>query len=264
MDETTPTWDDSTPAQPVSDVPTWEDSTPTWEDSSGEIPTWDNSTPTWDDSTPASGLSEESKEGGYIIPASVTNAELEEIAARRGIPKEDLKKMALYQGVGVEGEYSPMDYVRRATGIGSEIVGGIPTFVGKKAMSLATGNTALEHAMDELNQLSSKKKYYAQSGAEIAASIALPAGVVAKVGQTGLKGVPKLATQLGSGAAVGATAGVAESQRGDELEAAALGGTIGLVLGGAVPAIGAVRGALKKGSKEPIGATNKFEELDKL
>jgi len=159
------------------------------------------------------GKSIEPEEGGWFQSKDITQAEIQDIAARNKADPALLTMFAPYLGASVEGEEGLITTGRRAVGFVSEALGGLPTWMAKKAQDENT-----QRAIDELNALTEKKKSTLQAGAEIAAGILTPTAMVAKAGRAGI------AT---AGALEGAGMALGESKTGEELSSAALGGAIG-------------------------------------
>ena len=166
----------------------------------------------------------EVEKGGAFIGEDIKMSELEDIASRNKVDVSLLKRLAPYYGASVEGEEGIAQTIGRGVGFASEALGGIPTFIAKK-ISPEIGEKE-ERALDELNELAQKKKSYLQAGAEMASALAIPGAAAVKGG--------KLAATTAAGIE-GAAYGLGESKKGEELESAALGAGVGVVVG---PAIG--------------------------
>lgn len=164
------------------------------------------------------------KEGGAFVGEAIQASELQDIASRNKVDVSLLKRLAPYYGASVEGQEGIAQTVGRGVGFASEALGGIPTFLAKK-LSPEIGEKE-ERALDELNKLAQKKKSYLQAGAEMASALVVPGAAAVKGG--------KLAATTAAGIE-GAAYGLGESEKGKELESAAIGAGVGVVAG---PAIG--------------------------
>jgi hypothetical protein len=191
----------------------------------------------------------EPEEGGLVEGKDVTQAEIQDIAARNRTNPELLKMFAPYMGRSVEGEEGLVTTARRGIGLVSEALGGLPTWLAKKTLSEDE-----QRAVDELNALTERKKSTLQKAGEIIGGVATPTGMVAKAGKAGI------ATM---GAIEGAMFGLGESKAGEELGSAALGGGIGLA-GGAIFGPLILRAGAKAGEPSKVIDDTVEESIEAL
>jgi hypothetical protein len=196
-------------------------------------------------------IPDEPEKGGIFEGKDITQAEIQDIASRNQTDPELLKMFAPYLGRSVEGEKGAVTTARRTIGFVSEALGGLPTWVAKKAQ-----DPNVEKAIDELNELTERKKSYAQKGTEIAAGLVTPTAMVAQTGSR--------AALAGAGALESAGFALGESKSGEELKQAAMGAGIGAIAGTVLAPL-ILRGgkAGKLAAEEPLSPTG-IDELKQI
>lgn len=158
---------------------------------------------------------------------TISQEEISAIAERHGVPATDLQAIAPFFGANVTGgEPSLAEAAERGLGaVSTTFAFGIPQWIYKKTRP----SEAERKAIDDLNQLIEERKPLSETLTEVGAGVATGGALAKGVGAL----APRLSSlyEVASAAGSGATAGLARSKEGEELPAAALGGTIGAGLG---------------------------------
>lgn len=251
----TPTWDNT--------VPSWDETTPTPTATQPQVakpkvakeaatPTWDETIPTWEQTTPTTAAPKEvegpgayqraeeirqTPKGGLLASEKVTDDEIAEIAAQTGTDPEKLKEYVNYFGVFREGEEGPAATGKALLGQAGKLAFGIP----QKIMKVAQDDK-YEEALDILGALAGQKQSYFLDVAGMLGgpNVAVGRAIRAIAPETGA--VTKALAGAGEAIATGATAGVAQSEKGKELE----GGLIGAGGGAIISALPATARGIKK------------------
>jgi hypothetical protein len=184
-----------------------------------------------DSFTPDAPEKEEQKpREGYKI----TETEVKDIASKYGVDAGKLKKLAPIYGGSVDtgkGERSGLEKaVRTAAEISENTLLNLPQFAGKKLLL----SDKEEQALDEVVERIRDRETLADLGIDLAAGAP---GILLGLGAA--KGA-STAAKIGVAAGMGAAQGVATSKKGEELQGAAIGGTVGAALGGTFEGIGAL------------------------
>lgn len=154
-----------------------------------------------------------------------TDKELAAIAKHHGVDEEALRYIAPMQGASMEKEREG-DVPQYLLGAAGRVGFGIPQFLGKKMVD----DENLRSALDDVRNLADRKRSWAETLAEGAVPITAGAKTVA--------GARRLAPAALEGMAQGATAGLAGSNEGEELESAATGAAVGTGLGAGAHGLG--------------------------
>lgn len=168
-----------------------------------------------------------------VIPEPVTNAELNQIAAKYQVKAEDLRSALPYFG-GRPQDGTAGDLAAGAAGLVGDIAFSVPQKLYKLAQDPKMGQ-----ALDEMQDLAAGRKSYAMKVAEIATPLGAIGGVVkgAKAAKAAA-GTAKAATSLKKATAIGAGSGAlggfGASKQGDEVSSTLLGTGAGAVLGGGI------------------------------
>lgn len=269
---------------PTNQAPTWEDTTPTWDETEAApavapamqaapaaAPSWDDTVPTWDDTADAGEASASPVIGRpFEGTVAVSDAELQDIAARHGVSAEDLKGIAPYYGVvnpDAEGNVGIGQIAKEGVGfIGRGVLAGLPQGAFKKLQA----NEGMRRALDEIQAIQDKHKEgfnVPLLGKMDAAELALGVASGSAVAKGGMKllgaAAPKVATQvatkkgaLATSAALGAGIAGLNAPEGEGLTYAAG----GAVLGAGAHKLGSVLSA-RLGSKASRVAADVEEEV---
>jgi hypothetical protein len=192
-------------------------------------------------------------EGAWTLE-QITDEELAEISRRTGTDVAKLKAALPYftGGVPMKGQDQTVGGV--AAGVAGRmgrVAASLPQAVYKKLVA----DDKDERALDILDVLARKKQSYMAATYDVLGGIGLAKnlykGVVEAVKASG-SAVPKALPFIASGPLAGAAAGVGLSEKGKELEDAAVGGAIGSALTVAPQAAGAVMDLAKKYVAGPV------------
>jgi len=193
----------------------------------------------------------------FFLSGAVNSRNIDVIAKKYGVPREELVKHAYLRGGTVEGESNPLLYLGALAGEALPISGGaITAFAQKKGIT-----EDKRAAFDLVADLVEEKKSTGRTLGEIAIGIASPIAAGAKVkaiktlGELAVKTAPEAIAKVvgaksalarkgvsaltvgGESAALGAGVGVTQSKEGEELPSALMGAAVGGALGGVVGAI---------------------------
>lgn len=162
-----------------------------------------------------------------------TDKELEDIANKHKVDPETLKRVAAGFGASKENE-TLSDQIKQALGFAGEAVGlGLPQKAYKKIQS-----PEMERALDDLSELAEKKKSYLREASELIGGLAIPGGMVAKLGKAAFP-------------AFGAAAGLGHSKAGEELKDTGTGAAVGAALGAGLAGLGAAGRGISKVLNKP-------------
>jgi hypothetical protein len=160
-----------------------------------------------------------------IVPQQVTDEELKQIATKYGTSAEDLRSALPFLG-GLPQDAKVADIAKGAAGFAGEAVTlGVPQKLFRMAQ-----DPKQEAALDELKDLVSGRKSYAQYAAEFAVP-GIGTAKLAKAVGGGIKGAAAV------GAAMGAAGGFGASQAGKEISGTLVGAALGAPLGAAGEAV---------------------------
>lgn len=148
----------------------------------------------------------------------ITDAEIQQIADKRGVKPEDLRSALPFLG-GTGERPQPSDAPKAVAGTVGSLLLNIPQKIYKKYEG-----GEFEKALDDVQELANKRKSYLGLGTEL----------IAPVGGSGLAGI---GGHLATGAAIGAAAGFGSSKKGEELTSTALGAGLGTAISGVTSGI---------------------------
>lgn len=197
---------------------------------------------------------------GNVPEGPFQQSDIDAIAAKHGVDREELRKLAPYfgaeltaaDGFSLEGVQENLaNAARESAGfLGRNLGFGIPQFIYKKN----NVDPKMERALDEVTKWSNKKRGLIDTATEFVT----PGGAIGTAAKSTLGKV------LG-GAATGATYGLTGSEQGKEVESTAKGAALGLALSGILSAGGKAIDAIRL-SKEtgiPLAEIRKLEKADR-
>ncbi len=187
-------------------------------------------------------------ESPQLISKQVEDAELDTIAKKHNVSKDELRSWLPFLGGSIPvSEASPADWAKAATGFAGNVAFGIPQKLAKKTQS-----DEMERALDDVQELARARSSNLASGVQ---AFAGPASVFGKVGG----GIARQAVAQGI---TGAVTGASAARQGEEVEGGVIGAGVGAVLGaGAEKLLGNSTGKVTGEVKEAVEKAAKRDRI---
>lgn len=259
----------------ANSIPTWETTTPKFEETKpigsvqqaqplNVVPTWEETVPKFEETKPVkqepsaydtASKVRKTEKGGVLASQSVTEEELQDIAQRTGTDANRLREFVPYFGVLAEKDQSFGAALKAIAGHAGKMAFGIP----QKLMKMSEDDK-YEHALDILGALAGQKQSYFLDVADIVGGPAAVSGRALKAFAPAAKPLVKTAATIAEGTGIGAVAGAAQSEKGQELKGAVQGGITGGVISSVPVAYRAIKGATKWSNNKIQEGLNNIRE----